>query len=58
MRNETLFSRHAAHEKKIVAINNGAFWSAQLQLNSKRRPHVGKFNSELSQSFVSALRRS
>lgn len=50
------FSRHAAHEMKIVVIvvgsNITALWGAT------RQPHVGKFSSELSQSFVLAPQRS
>lgn len=51
------FSRHAAHEMKIVVTvvggNNGALGS-----ETTRQPHVGKFSSELSQSFVLAPQRS
>lgn len=49
------FSRHAAHEMKIVIVvgsNITALWGAT------RQPHVGKFSSELSQSFVLAPQRS
>lgn len=57
MRNGTAqrFSRHAAHEKKIVVVVVGSNKSLGVAI---KQPHVGKFSSELSQSFVLAPQRS